>query len=104
MVISTISNKDFKYNYLIHPNSIEGIFQQCKLLLSTTRGTVPLERDFGIDSKAVDKPSNILTAGLKVDIQQQLKKFIPRATLLEVKTTSKNGAVEIHVTIGVKDE
>lgn len=104
MVVETISNSNFKYDYSVDPNSVDGILQQCKLILSTTRGTVPLERDLGMDPKAIDKPSNILAPGLKVDIQQQFKKFVPRATVIGVDITQKDGQIEIKVTVGVKDE
>ncbi|MGL5902842.1 MAG: hypothetical protein ACRCZO_09170 [Cetobacterium sp.] len=104
MVVDTISSKNYKYDYSINPNSIEGVLQQCRLILSTTKGTVPLERNLGIDPKAVDKPSNILIPGLKVDIQQQFKKFVPRATVLSVDTAQLDGQIEILVTVGVKDE
>ncbi|MEG1871197.1 MAG: hypothetical protein RR192_04290 [Peptostreptococcaceae bacterium] len=104
MVTETISNDNFKYDYSIDPNSVNGILQQCRFILSTTRGTVPLERDLGIDPKAIDKPSNLLIPGLKVDIQQQFKRFVPRATVLGVNTTQKDGRIEILVTVGVRDE
>lgn len=104
MVVDKISNTNFKYDYSIDPNSIDGILQQCRIILSTIRGTVPLERDLGMDPKAVDKPSNLLTPGLKVDIQQQFKKFVPRASVLEVSTSQQDGKIEIIVTVGVRDE
>lgn len=104
MVVETISNKTYEYDYFIDPNSVDGVLQQCRLILSTIRGTVPLERDLGMDPKAVDKPSNLLIPGLKVDIQQQFKKFVPRATVLGINTTQKDGQIEILVTVGVKDE
>lgn len=104
MVVDKISNTNFKYDYSIDPNSIDGILQQCRIILSTIRGTVPLERDLGMDPKAVDKPSNLLTPGLKVDIQQQFKKFVPRVSVLEVSTSQQDGKIEIIVTVGVRDE
>lgn len=104
MVVDKISNTNFKYDYSIDPNSIDGILQQCRIILSTIRGTVPLERDLGMDPKALDKPSNLLTPGLKVDIQQQFKKFVPRVSVLEVSTSQQDGKIEIIVTVGVRDE
>ncbi|MGL4308670.1 MAG: hypothetical protein ACRCRV_07240 [Cetobacterium sp.] len=104
MVVETISNKTYEYDYSIDHNSVDGVLQQCRLILSTIRGTVPLERDLGMDPKAVDKPSNLLIPGLKVDIQQQFKKFVPRATVLGIDTTQKDGQIEILVTVGVNDE
>lgn len=104
MVVDKISNTNFKYDYSIDPNSIDGILQQCRVILSTIRGTVPLERDFGMDPKAVDKPSNLLVSGLKVDIQQQFKKFVPRASVLGVSTSQQDGKIEIIVIVGVRDE
>lgn len=84
MVIKEISNEFVKYDYSLNPLTIEGIIQRGRLLLSTTRGQLPLDREYGLDSKMVDKPSNTILPGLKVDIKKQLKKYIPEVELLEV--------------------
>lgn len=84
MVIKEISNEFIKYDYSLNPLTIEGIIQRGRLLLSTTRGQLPLDREYGLDSKMVDKPSNTILPGLKVDIKKQLKKYIPEVELLEV--------------------
>ncbi|MEG0514348.1 MAG: hypothetical protein RR523_01815 [Cetobacterium sp.] len=104
MVVETISNKTYEHDYSIDPNSVDGVLQQCRLILSTIRGAVPLERDLGMDPKAIDKPSNLLIPGLKVDIQQQFKRFVPRATVLGIDTAQKDEQIEILVTVGVRDE
>ncbi|MEG0237174.1 hypothetical protein [Cetobacterium sp.] len=104
MVVETISNKTYEHDYSIDPNSVDGVLQQCRLILSTIRGAVPLERDLGMDPKAIDKPSNLLIPGLKVDIQQQFKRFVPRATVLGIDIAQKDEQIEILVTVGVRDE
>ena len=80
MVIKEISNEFIEYDYSLNPLSIEGIVQRGSLLLSTTRGQLPLDREYGLDPKMADKPSNTILPGLKVDI----RKHIPEMELLEV--------------------
>lgn len=84
MVIKEISNEFVEYDYSLNPLSIEGIVQRGSLLLSTTRGQLPLDREYGLDPKMVDKPSNTILPGLKVDIRKQFKRYIPEMELLEV--------------------
>ena len=36
------------------------VIQNVKTILTTMQGTVPLDRDFGIDSEVVDKPINVI--------------------------------------------
>lgn len=104
MVIETISNKAIAFDYTLDPNSVPGVVQQARMLISTERGTVPLDRGYGLDPKAIDKPSNILVPGLKVDIQQQFKKYIPKLVILGLDAISIDGKIEIKLKVGIKDE
>jgi len=48
------------------------------------RGTVPLDRKFGVDSKIVDIPINRAKAALRADIIETVAKYEPRAQVLGV--------------------
>lgn len=52
------------------------------VLLNTERGTVPLERDLGIDPRLIDKPINLIKKNIEFEIKNQVKKYIKG---LEVK-------------------
>lgn len=104
MVIAEITNKIKKIDYNLNPNSVEGILQQARMLLATTRGTVPLDRGYGLDPNAIDKPSNIIETGLKIDINKQFKKYLPRVVVLGIKTINNVESLEIVVKVGVRDE
>ena len=60
------------------------ILQNCSIILSTSKFSVPLDRDFGVDATFVDK--SILSAKAKVEseIFTALKKYEPRVTVKQV--------------------
>ena len=47
---------DFKLEYTFQDNDLAELDRQLALLLSTQVGTMPLDREFGIQQNYVDKP------------------------------------------------
>lgn len=65
---------------VVHPtNRVEEIMQNVRMIFATRRGTVPLDRDFGLDHGVVDKPIDVAKVYLMVDAYQQIRKYEPRA-------------------------
>ncbi|MBR8701467.1 MULTISPECIES: hypothetical protein [unclassified Fusobacterium] len=46
------------------------------VLLNTERGSVPLERDLGMDPRLVDKPINVIKKNLEYQVKKQVRKYI----------------------------
>lgn len=60
------------------------IVQNVKTLLSTRRGSVPLDRSLGVDMRAVDAPMQRAAAAFRVEIVEALRRFEPRCKVLRV--------------------
>lgn len=69
----------------------EEILQNVKTILGTVKGTVPLDRDFGIDGELLDQPVPVAEAKLTGKIVSALKKYEPRVEVLQVKFKGDDG-------------
>jgi phage baseplate assembly protein W len=65
-------------------NGIPEIMQNIRTILTTRRGTVPLDRGFGISFEFLDSPINATRAKAEQEIFLQLKKYEPRAVLKQI--------------------
>ncbi|QNM15523.1 hypothetical protein [Fusobacterium hominis] len=74
--------------------------QQLYILLNTVRGTVPLQRDIGLDPRMVDKPINIISANIFTELHRQIKKYIVGLELKNVRCHyTKDSKLEIEVEV-----
>lgn len=62
----------------------EEVLQNILTIVATVKGTVPLDRDFGLDGSVIDKPVNLAQARLTADIVEKVRKYEPRATIRKV--------------------
>jgi phage baseplate assembly protein W len=78
--------------------------QNIRTILTTRRGTVPLDRDFGISFDFLDSPINLTRAKAEQEIFLQLKKYEPRAILKQImwETGVISGQVFPSVRVEVK--
>lgn len=74
-------------------NTVEEVIQNVRMILTTMKGTVPLDRDFGIDATIVDKPLAVVQAQLARDIVNAVNKYEPRARVKNVQYEDSSGAV-----------
>jgi phage baseplate assembly protein W len=63
---------------------VSEVMQNVRTILTTRRGTVPLDRDFGISFDFLDSPINQTRARAEQEIFLQLKKYEPRAILRQI--------------------
>lgn len=78
------------------PRSIEEeVIQNIRTILTTRRGSVPLDRDFGLDTSIIDQPVNRIRALLTTDIIETVERYEPRAevTAVDFSGESTEGAV-----------
>ncbi len=72
-------------NIIIFPASeLEEVIQNVKTILTTLQGSVPLDRDFGIDSTVIDKPVNVIRPLLVKEIKEKIELYEPRAKLVSI--------------------
>lgn len=75
------------------PSSVaEEVTQNVATIIATERGSVPYDREFGIDRTAIDQPVNIGRAKITADIVRTVRKYEPRATIKRIDwSTSAEG-------------
>ena len=65
-------------------DEVTEVLQNVKTVLSTVQGTVPLDRDFGINQKILDQPINTAQARMNAAIVEAINKFEPRAKVRKI--------------------
>ena len=69
------------------------VVQNVRMIITTPKGTVPLDRDFGIDAVIVDRPIPVAQAILARDIVDAVKRYEPRARVTKVEFEDRGGAI-----------
>ncbi|RAV18838.1 GPW/gp25 family protein [Paenibacillus contaminans] len=73
-----------------NPTPAEEIDQNIRTILTTVKGSVPLDRPFGLNMGVVDDPSGIARARLSSAIIETIKKYEPRAVVSRVDFRQMN--------------
>lgn len=60
------------------------IIQRVRMILSTVKGTLPLDRDFGVDGAPLDKPLPVAQALLSAGVVAAIEANEPMVTVLSV--------------------
>lgn len=74
-------------------STVQEVIQNVRMIITTPKGTVPLDREFGIDATIVDKPLPVAQAQLARDIVNAVKKYEPRARVTKVEFEDGSGAI-----------
>jgi phage baseplate assembly protein W len=90
-------------NVMYGLTGVPEVMQNVRTILTTRRGTVPLDRDFGISFDFLDSPINITQAKSEQEIFLQLKKYEPRAILKQImwETDAVSGQIFPSVKVEV---
>lgn len=72
-------------SYKIGLEGMDEIIQNVKVILNTPKGTVPLDRDFGVDWSIVDTPTTRTFQRLRIDIVKAIEKYEPRVKVKAVE-------------------
>ena len=59
----------------------EEVLQNVRMIISTVKYSVPMDREFGIDGTVVDRPINIAKAHLSNEIFNAVRRYEPRAVI-----------------------
>ena len=85
---------------------VDEIVQNVKLILNTPKGSVPLDRDFGISWKAIDRPPKEAFAKIKAEVIKQIRKYEPRVKIKKVMVEDSeiyDGILRIKLLIEVRE-
>lgn len=80
-----ITGKDTnEFNW--HPTTeLEEVIQNVRTILTTRRGSVPLDRGFGINTSLIDLPVTVIKSRLTAEVIDAVEKFEPRVRVESVK-------------------
>lgn len=81
------------------------IIQNVRTIVTTAKGSVPLDRDFGIDTSIIDLPINKVKSLLITNIMQAVAKYESRAKVTRVDFDIKSdGVVTPRLKVAIVDE
>lgn len=63
---------------------IDEVVQNVRTILTTRKGSVPLDRELGLDFSVLDSPLPKAQAALQSDIFLQVQKYEPRAVITRI--------------------
>ena len=81
--------------------------QEIRTVLATRKGSVPLDRDFGLSWDYVDLPMTEAMPYMVAEIGQQLEKYVPRIRVRDISFTSDDpveGSLIPSVTVEIRPE
>ena len=63
---------------------VEEVIQNVRTIITTTKYSIPLDREFGIDGSVVDLPINVAKAKMTNEIFRAIRRYEPRAVIESV--------------------
>lgn len=81
--------------------------QEIRTLLATRKGSVPLDRDFGLAWDYVDLPLTEAMPYMVAEIGQQLEKYVPRIRVRDISFHTGNeldGVLQPIVVVEIREE
>ena len=103
-IIVTPSKYEFVEEYIDFDPATEEdeIMQNVKTICKTPKGSVPLDRDFGVDADFLDTPTPSAMAQIQREIIGAIRKYEPRAKVEQVKfENDNNGKLCVKVKIAL---
>jgi len=71
-------------SYVFGLDGLDEIVQNVRIILNTRKGSVPLDRDFGVDWSVVDSPNTLALQRLKQEIVKAVSRYEPRVRVKAV--------------------
>lgn len=92
MVYEITSSKEPSVDFA--PNTVvEEILQNVRSIMTTIKGSVPLDRDFGLDPAYLDQPLEVAKARYASELIMGVAKYEPRAEVTNIDWTATVGGV-----------
>lgn len=88
---------------LMPASELEEIYQNVRAIVTTVKGTVPLDREFGISGNILDAPMNQQTR-LIGEVAEAIERFEPRARLRRIEFVgNENGELYPTLTLEINE-
>lgn len=91
----------------IGASGLDGLEQEIRLLLATRKGSVPLDRNYGLSWEYVDLPMPEAMPYMISEIAMQLEKYVPRIKVRDIVFKSDDpveGILQPTVTVEIRSE
>ncbi len=83
---------------------VASILQNVSIIVSTPKGTVPLDREFGISNTFLDKPLPVARVLAISEIREAIERYEPRARVLNISFEhSENGRLIPKVEVEINE-
>ncbi len=96
-----------KQGILIGATGLDGLEQEIRMLLATRKGSVPLDRDYGLTWEYVDLPMPEAMPYMIAEIASQLEKYVPRIKVRDIMFKSDDpveGILQPTVTVEIREK
>lgn len=90
---------DFHLANTFSSDWLADLSRQLDFLLSTQAGTVPLDREFGLNMDFVDKPPEVAKSLYTAEVTKKVAKYIPAVRVQEITWTAAEGKLSPKVVI-----
>lgn len=91
VVDTTFVDTTLPAHIVIGATGLAGLAQEVRTLLATRKGSVPLDRDFGVDWSFVDAPVTDAMPRVVAEYARQIERYIPR---VQVRSITFSPAVD----------
>lgn len=91
---------------VIGATGLEEIYQNVRTILATPKGSVPLDRDFGVDQTFLDQPTRPAMTMALPSIVEAVEKYEPRVKVTDVawiESDAMGGRMIPQVRIRIRD-
>ena len=86
-------------------SEVAEILQNLRTIITTTKYSVPLDRDLGVDAEMLDLPINVAQAKLQSEMITAIKKYEPRVEITSISFTgTEDGVLVPKVQVRIKDD
>lgn len=66
-------------------DKIASILQNVAIILGTPKGSVPMYRDFGLSTQALDRPIPVAKTLLTAQVKEAVEQYEPRVRVVQVR-------------------
>ena len=86
-------------------NLIEEVAQNVRTICTTSKYSVPMDRNFGVDVEMLDKPTPKAMAALQAELIQAIREYEPRCKVKKISFDGDiNGKLIVKVRIAINEE
>lgn len=101
-MILEVTNEKLERVEIFPATELVEIAQNVKTIITTIKGEVFLDREFGVAADLIDAPINVLQARLTARICDAVAKFEPRAKVTDCFYSGDSADGEVLVTVHLK--